>query len=97
MVERSKIDKLDEWIVHNPAILGGTPCIRGTRLNVYTIAARYRGGETADQLAAENPPVTPDMILAAVAFAERHPQIEHPDGRPWRKAARNRRHATAAG
>ncbi|MGQ0673735.1 MAG: DUF433 domain-containing protein [Hyphomicrobium sp.] len=63
-------------------------CIRGTRLNVYAISARVIGGETPEEIAAENAPVTTDMVLAAVEYARKHPQIEHPDGRPWRKKAR---------
>jgi uncharacterized protein (DUF433 family) len=77
----------DDVIVRNPAILGGTPCIKGTRLNVYAIAARVLGGETAEDIVAENPHVTVDMVRAAVAYAQEHPQVEHPDGRPWRKAS----------
>ena len=74
-------------IVRNPEILGGTPCIRGTRLNVYAIAARVHGGETPEEIATENPGVSPDMILAATEYAGMHPQVEHPEGRPWRKIA----------
>ena len=74
-------------IVRNPEILGGTPCIRGTRLNVYAIAARVHGGETPEEIAAENPGVTPEMIMTATEYAGNHPQVEHPEGRPWRKKA----------
>lgn len=77
----------DDIIVKNPNILGGTACIRGTRLNVYAIAARVLGGETPEEIAAENPAVTPGMIVAAVDYAQRNPQVEHPEGRPWRKKA----------
>lgn len=78
----------DGFVVSNPRILGGTPCIRGTRLNVYAIAARLRGDEAPSDIVAENPSVSEAMVIAAVAYAEQHPQIEHPDGRPWRKHQR---------
>ena len=76
----------DDVITRNPNILGGTPCIKGTRLNIYAIAARVLGGETPEEIVAENPHVTTEMVVAAVAYAQQHPQVEHPDGKPWRKA-----------
>ena len=79
----------NDIIVRNPEILGGTPCIRGTRLNVYAIAARVLGGETPEAIASENPAVSPDMILVAVDYANKYHQVEHSDGRPWRKAHGN--------
>ena len=78
----------DGFIVSNPGILGGTPCIRGTRLNIYAIAARLEGDETAEDIVQENPWVTAEMVHAAVAYARRVPLIEHPDGRPWRRKAK---------
>lgn len=78
---------LDGYVVSNPEILGGTACIRGTRLNVYAIAARLTGEETAEDIVAENPWVTVDMVKAAVEYARKNPQVEHPDGKPWRKRA----------
>ena len=78
----------DGFIVSNPGILGGTPVIRGTRLNIYAIAARLTGSETAEDIVAENPHIDVDMVQSAVHYAETHPQCEHPDGRPWRKKAR---------
>lgn len=76
----------EDFIVRNPAILGGTPCIRGTRLNIYAIAARLEGDEeTPEDIVRENPWVTVEMVLAAVAYAKTVPQVEHTDGKPWRK------------
>ena len=77
-------------IVRNPEILGGTPCIRGTRLNVYAIEGRFKGGETAEELLEGYTDLTADAVHAAVAYAEKHPLKEHPDARPWRKAAARR-------
>lgn len=80
------VDKLDEWIVRDPEILGGTPCIRGTRLNVYAVAARLKGSETARDILDGYPDLPDEAVHAAAAFAEAHPLVEHPDARPWRKA-----------
>ena len=78
-------------IVRDPLILGGTPCIRGTRLSVYIIAARFKGGETAEEIFDGYPAelgLGPETVASAIAYAETHPQVEHPEGRPWRKSAR---------
>ncbi len=82
----------DDVIVKNPNILGGTACLRGTRLSVYVIAARYKGGETAEEIFDGYPAdlaLGPDIVAAAVRYAELHPFKEHPDARPWRTIASN--------
>ena len=79
----------DDVIIRNPEILGGTPCIRGTRLNIYAIAARVLGGETPEEIVAENPHVTTEMVVIAVEYAQKHPLVEHPDARPWRKQTKS--------
>lgn len=77
----------DGFVVSNPRILGGKPCIRGTRLNVYAIAARFNGGETAAEILDGYADVPEQAVIAAVRFADDHPLVEHPDARPWRKKA----------
>ena len=76
-----------EFVISNSEILGGTPCIVGTRLPVYAVAARFRAGEPATEIIDGYPDLTPAHVQAAVAYAEAHPFEEHPDGRPWRTRA----------
>lgn len=74
----------------DPHVLGGTPCIRGTRLSVYIVAGRFKSGETAKEIFDGYPAelgLGPEAVAAAVSYAEKHPFKEHPDARPWRKAA----------
>ncbi len=81
----------EDLIAIDPDILGGTPCIVTTRLPVYAVAARFRAGETASSILDGYPDLTEAHVRAAVAYADAHPFVEHPDGRPWR-----RQKATAA-
>ncbi len=81
----------DDLILSNPDILGGTPCIAGTRLPVYAVAARFKAGESAASILDGYDDLTEEHVRAAVAYAETHPFIEDPDGRPWR--SRPQRHA----
>ena len=76
-----------ELIISDPEILGGTPCIVGTRLPVYAVAARFHAGEPVTEIIDGYPDLTASHVHAAVAYAEAHPFEEHPEGRPWRKRA----------
>lgn len=75
----------DDLISVDPEIMGGTPCIKGTRLTVYIVAARIRGGESVAILIEDYPHLTIAQVEAALVYADRIPFEEHPDGRPWRK------------
>jgi len=58
-----------ERIKMNPAIMGGKPVIRGTRIPVETVLRKLGAGMTADAIVAEHPRLTRDDMLAAQAFA----------------------------
>jgi uncharacterized protein (DUF433 family) len=84
-------DRAREGLIErNPEILGGTPVIRGTRLNVYAIAGRLEHGETVDELRAEYPYVTREEIQAALLYARANPLRGRPGGRPWQKKRKSR-------
>lgn len=77
----------NDLILIDPEIMGGTPCIKGTRLTVYVVAARIRGGESVAELFDGYPPeFTAEHVQAAIAYADSVPFEEHPDSRPWRTA-----------
>lgn len=80
----------DAHIVFDPAILGGTPVIRGTRITVYSVLGRLQDGDSVDDLATDNPDVPREAFEAAAIFARAHPLRGRPSGRPWRHAARRR-------
>ena len=74
-------------LIHiDPEIMGGTPCIKGTRITVYAVEARLKGGDSISSVLDDYPYITADQLLAAVEYAGRVPFEEHPDGRPWRKS-----------
>jgi uncharacterized protein (DUF433 family) len=47
----------DGYIVEDEGIMGGTPCIRGTRMTVYSVLGRVDHGDTIDEIAEENPDI----------------------------------------
>jgi uncharacterized protein (DUF433 family) len=57
------------WIVSNPEILAGKPCVRGTRLSVeFLLELAASGASHADILRAY-PQLTAESLNAAFAFA----------------------------
>lgn len=80
----------DAHIVSDPAILGGTPVIRDTRITVYSVLGRLQDGDNTDDLVADNPDIPREAFEAAAIFARAHPLRGRPGGRPWRQVARRR-------
>jgi uncharacterized protein (DUF433 family) len=57
-----------ERISINPAVCGGKPCIKGTRIWVSLILDLLASGITEREVRAEYPQLTYDDILAAIAY-----------------------------
>ena len=55
-------------ITINPAVCGGRPCIRGTRIWVSLILDFLAGGMTEAELLAEYPQLVHEDVLAAIAY-----------------------------
>lgn len=56
-------------ISQDPAVMGGKPCIRGTRVTVGMIVGQIGAGVTIEQLLADYPYVTREDILEAIRYA----------------------------
>jgi uncharacterized protein (DUF433 family) len=52
----------------DPAVCGGRPCIKGTRIWVSLILDMLAGGMPESELLAEYPQLTHDDVLAAIAY-----------------------------
>jgi uncharacterized protein (DUF433 family) len=55
-----------DWIVSNPGVLGGKPCIRGTRISVELILELLAGGASIEGIRQAYPHVPAEGIAAAV-------------------------------
>jgi len=53
----------------DPAVRGGKPCIKGTRITVYDVLEYLAGGMTEDQILSDFPDLTREDIRASLAFA----------------------------
>jgi hypothetical protein len=52
----------ENLIVFNPQILGGNPCVRGTRLSVELLIELAAGGATREQILTQYPHLTPEGL-----------------------------------
>lgn len=58
-----------ERITHDPAMMGGKPCIRGLRVTVGTILGLLASGKTRTRILEAYPYLEPEDIDAALAYA----------------------------
>lgn len=56
-------------ITHDPAIMGGKPCIRGMRVTVGAIVGLLAAGRTQEEVLRAYPYLEPADIQAALAYA----------------------------
>ena len=59
----------DERITVNPAVRGGKPCIKGTRITVYDILEYLAGGMSEDEILSDFPSLGWTDVRAALEFA----------------------------
>jgi len=62
-----------EFIETDPAVKGGEPVIRGTRLTARAVLARLAGGDSLSDLAADYPDIDPLAFEVAALYARTHP------------------------
>jgi uncharacterized protein (DUF433 family) len=62
----------NERIITDPAIMGGKPVIRGTRIPVEIVLRKLGAGMTFDEIIADHPRLKPEDIHAAQSFAADH-------------------------
>ena len=75
------------YVVADPSILSGTPCVKGTRVPAHFIADMVANGDTIREIMAAYPYLTEGQIHAAVAYTRAFPQRARPvlEEPPWRK------------
>lgn len=58
-----------ERISVDDQVMGGVPCIRGTRIPVATVVTSLADGMTTNELLGENPQLIPDDVAEALRYA----------------------------
>lgn len=65
----AKLQNMSDLIVTNAEILGGKPCIRGTRLSVEHLLELLASGATRESLLASYPQLNSEGLTAALEYA----------------------------
>ena len=58
-----------ERVITDPAICGGRPCIRGTRIEIPVILDSLAAGMSPEAIRGHFPQLSNEDILAAIAYA----------------------------
>ncbi|WP_437744190.1 DUF433 domain-containing protein [Sorangium sp. So ce327] len=61
--------ELLERITHDPAVMGGRPCIRGMRVTVGTILGLLAAGHPVEEVLELYPYLERDDVMAALSYA----------------------------
>lgn len=56
----------------NPEILGGKPCIKGTRISVEFILELIASGGSVDDIVKAYPPLTKGSVQEAITYVSRY-------------------------
>ncbi len=56
-------------IAADPSVLGGKPCIKGTRISVEVILEWIASGATADEIVKKYPLLTKEAVSEAIRYA----------------------------
>ena len=62
---------MNDWIVANPEILGGKPCVKGTRISVELILELLASGATREAILRAYPQITSEGLSAALHYTAR--------------------------
>ena len=58
-----------ERITHDPAVMGGKPCIRGIRITAGTILGLLASGNSRERILEAYPILEPEDLDAALSYA----------------------------
>jgi len=58
-----------ERITHDPAVMGGRPCIRGMRVTVGTVVGLLAAGRSTEEILEAYPYLEREDVQAALAYA----------------------------
>jgi uncharacterized protein (DUF433 family) len=78
-----KLRKVENMVVSDPEILGGTPVFRNTRVPVHAIAEMIDSGVAVKDILAGYPSVNEEQVQLASFYVLAHPKRGRPVSNPW--------------
>jgi len=69
MEKASNAGKYEDRILRDPAICGGEPIFKGTRVTLRTVLASLAAGDAPEQILVDFPSLKAEYVKAAITFA----------------------------
>jgi len=69
MEKASNAGKYEDRILRDPAICGGEPIFKGTRVTLRTVLASLAAGDAPEQILVDFPSLKAEDVKAAITFA----------------------------
>ncbi|HEX4125790.1 MAG TPA: DUF433 domain-containing protein [Tepidisphaeraceae bacterium] len=69
---------LSELISRDPAVCGGEPVLRGTRVTLRTVLASLADGDSVEEILTSFPTLNENQVKAVIAFAAASAQDDLP-------------------
>lgn len=84
-VERQlkQLARIEEMVVSDPEIMGGTPVFKGTRIPVDLVADMVAQGAAAEEILEGYPTLNREKIAIAPLYMRAFPRRGRPSRRPW--------------
>ena len=80
-------DHARQIIISNPAIMGGMPTVRGTRITAQSILGRLESGDSVESVLEDHPYLDRDVVEAAALYAKANPPRGRRGGKLWRSTS----------
>lgn len=78
------LERSRAMVESNPAIKGGEPVIKGTRVPVYLVARMLEQGASPSEIRDDYPTLDEEKIELARVYAQANPRQGRPPKHPWR-------------
>jgi uncharacterized protein (DUF433 family) len=69
---------LHDLLIRDPAVCGGEPVFRGTRVTLRTVLASLADGDSVEQIVRSFPTLSEQQVKATIAFAAASVQEDLP-------------------
>jgi uncharacterized protein (DUF433 family) len=83
--ELKRLRRVEQMVVSNPDIMGGTPVFRGTRIPVDLVATMSTQGASVDEILEGYPALSREQVELAPLYVAAFPRRGRPARRPWAK------------
>jgi uncharacterized protein (DUF433 family) len=83
--ELKRLRKVEQMVVSDPEVMGGTPVYRSTRIPVDLVATMMAQGATVEEILEGYPALSREQVELAPLYVAAFPRRGRPARRPWAK------------